>query len=286
MIAIFDTSTCRSLTRNLPWAELPKRVERLRECEYRYSIHGRFSPTVALELAAHIRPSDPEKEECCKALAYLALHTKDQTQKNKVRAINEATNCILLEMFGVKLEKIEWLSESMARLALGLSNKGLDALNATDLELTDQIAQGKAVDESGWVAHFEHISKLHKYATGWQHWAESAVRVYAGMAGVQLTSDELRQKRERFMELFTLPFEYTKLILENQQGVTPKPDRWTNHIWDIQLTFIVGVTHRIDNERLVLVTCDKRLIEAANRAGASEHVVHWNEYSIQIDYKT
>ncbi|MGW1453772.1 hypothetical protein ACWBC2_02155 [Salegentibacter agarivorans] len=72
-----DTNIYRNLARAIPLKDIKSLAEKIRNQELKLGVTSGFPIVVAMELIHHLEKTDPEREECFKALCLLFDHSKN-----------------------------------------------------------------------------------------------------------------------------------------------------------------------------------------------------------------
>ena len=182
-MVIFDTNAYRGLS----WGGLAK----VKALERKNGFVAKANPIVLLELVTHLLDDDEEARICAKALAKLIQHVTPDGTDGKPRLINGPATIVTHALWGRRIVDEDQAKSELARVALCLGPEGKNNLDASSKAIVERAIKGKTLDEVGWIAHHQKLSKIDPASDAFRaKWAEEMITTYSVIAGITLSRDE------------------------------------------------------------------------------------------------
>lgn len=308
---VFDTNAYRNTVRTLYGGTLPLRVKTLRTQEAGKGYRALASITVMLELLTHMAdPTDPHRDECGKALAFLVSHCRiDDSEDSMIAFLPPGELAICKALFDrVPDGSQAWLQQVVSQ-SKAVANNYLSEteLSGTSSDIdTFVIADFVQDSEERFKQDFMLMISMIDPGCGTTKIdiADTAIRrkllrfirsdeMLGAMAGayVDKAADSLGATLDaasrsllvdKAMSRFTVPLEIYRQMLERTvtSGLDmehPKKGR-TNSLWDMDIVAFGGTGNTIDGAEILLVTNEKMIREAYAQSGVPHLVCSLEEY--------
>ncbi len=312
-IIIFDTNAYRYFTTGCDWEATKAKTAKLREAEKAAGVMALANPFVIWELVGHLADqTDPHYTACLNALASLATHTWDD--KGGLRRIEDGETAVCRQLFQVKPPKAGQNTNNLSLLAAHVRDFGPVITDQNALTNFQVFAAKLAEYEARWLAEMQTVldtfspglakawiggnsdqetrKNVQKFFTSQQYmdlWAVAKITSFAEVAGIKISSDDLKPKVELMKKVFPVPFHLMKTALKNWTGSkdfilsNPKRSR-ANFVWDTALCFSIGNHHQVGDASITFITNDGAIKTAATDANCSARVMTIDEYLTSISF--
>lgn len=306
---IFDTNAYRDFTYGKSYNEVVENTERLIDIENNQDIEAYMYPVVLLELYKHLaHPNDCAYENCKQSVVAAYLHTKFQ-DSDDFRILMDSESLLVKLLFNCKREDPEQMWNIVGTHAYQIyadpCERHLDTFRPNFrlfAEFVDKI-ESRFVNDMSTI-----VSALNPSAKDWHPlkeddrkrtqilnylksdkslllFAEAQVYKACQLVKKDPESIDIHKYAERVKELFLTPLilyrEIIKKIVISGCDLTRR--NRGNWIWDIQILFGVG-KGTLNNKRLILVTTDGEMLDAAKRARLEDKVLRLKDYLDSVGF--
>ncbi len=316
-IVIFDTNAYREFAPGGSLANCHEKAIRLRECDQANSVFVLASPTVIWELTAHLADrTDKAYNQCLKSLVMLGEHPVNPAKPDGgISLFPDAESTVCRELFHAVPEVNERGVRNLGSFVRHIVKYAPDLSDPKAQAHINQIAAQVDAAEKGWlksmqpvlarcdpaaVKHlFGNVSDvvLRKQMSNFfttqpfvDMWATFTVQMHAAKVGYKIVSDDDLKKKARIaLDAFPVPVHLMSSLLQkiamDQNFKLHNPDRkrW-NFIWDTQLTFSIGNSHKIGDAPIFFVTGDAEVIAAAKAAKCDSRVLSLKDYLASVGF--
>lgn len=307
-IVVFDTNAYRELAGGGDIETAFRRVEELRGEERRAGIQPLASPTVLMELIAHLAdPADPSYRPAKAALTAAGVHCMMSEGGSSHVAIAPSPDLQLCHTLWGRwpddLQKMDNTIRGVAQaVADGPSDENLETFREDlmlSAEAVDRAEQAFAMsmrqhliknlraeldEATKGATRKEVLDAFRKYLDSdraRRMVAEAHVRrAMSHLGDITDSDEEIGRKGERIERWFSVAIElYVRIvrkIAESNWDLTA--GKGGNYLWDLQVAFLVGKEHEIQGRRTLVVSADKEIIAAAADAGVTDVVQPYEDY--------
>lgn len=297
LAVVFDTNIYRGMSL--------EGFDDLREQELARKVRPIASYYVVVELLAHLAdPDDPSYGAAFYSLGRLWERSKIYDGSHEgINRLQPMDDQLAMSLFGRPIATLD--TGGFWSLAGSIVNDDISNLPSRYGDQLTKIADFVASAEADFIdSLWDALRVFAPQATSWQdlaqntelrtefllkteagegliHIAEAFVLRTASQLDVELSPDELSEKRDMILEGFPLPIHlYDRIIrkvVETGQDMSKR--KRANSLWDLQICFSTGRDATLAGAPLWLVTNDKPVIEAAKVAGTRANVKSLSEYS-------
>lgn len=316
-IIIFDTNAYREFAPGGPLENCHTKALQLRECERAHSVFVLASPTVIWELTAHLADqADKAYNQCLKSLVILGQHAVNPAKPDAgISLFPDAESTVCRELFHAVPEVNERGVRNLGSFVRHLVKNAPDLSDPRAQENIKQIAAEVDAAEKGWLASMQPVlercdpaavkqffgdlpdielrKQMSKFFTTQAFvdmWATFTVQMHAAKVGYTVTSaDDLKLKARIALDAFPVPVHLMSSLLQkiamdqNFKVQNPDKKRW-NFIWDTQLTYSIGHSHKIGDASIFFVTSDAEVIAAAKTAKCDNRVLSLKDYLASVGF--
>lgn len=316
-IIIFDTNAYREFAPGGSLANCHTKAIRLRECEQANAVFVLASPTVIWELTAHLAdPKDRFYNQCLKSLVMLGEHAVNPAKPDGgISLFSDAESTVCRELFHAVPEVNERGVRNLGSFVRHVVKYAPDLSDKNAQEHISQIAAQVDAAEKGWLKSMQPVlercdpiavkqffgnipdielrkqmSHFFTTQTFVDMWATFTVQMHAAKVGYTITSDEdLKKKARIVLDAFPVPVHLMSTLLQkiamdqNFNVHNPDKKRW-NFIWDTQLTFSIGNSHKIGDAPIFFVTSDREILAAAKSTKCQERVLALPHYLESVGF--
>lgn len=285
---------------------------RLRSCEESSGVFVLVSPVVIWELVAHLADvDDPAYTHCLNSLVLLGLHAENPASMNGgISIFADAESTVCQELFRVVPEDHQEGIRNLGSLVTYCVKYAPAITDPVVVQNIAMISRVMAATEQGWLVEMNEVLKsfdpelakaffgggsndrevfrkmraYFKSESFMNIWAAFLVVKHAAKVGAVIPSPEkLQEMVKAIRATFPVPLHLMIALLEKL--ATPRPPnlananrkRW-NFVWDTMIAFSVGTDHEINGARILLVTGDGEIIDAAHAAGCGNRVLSLDDY--------
>ena len=311
---IFDTNAYRYLTTDREYDELDGYMEKVKRRERENNIEALMSPTVAMELLAHVaNRKDPIYNKCLKAIKAMYLHC--ETGEGQYRMIASPELLISKAFFDKEIaSKVEtnkaigqmlfYLANNPSKYRIRQLQRNLNSnyqhVVSTENEFASLMRdQLRVIDpnSNGWKV-FEHDEVGRRNALEGLRSQSASIGIAQGYLWlvylILISSGEISPITEerfddmcmQFLEMFPEPIALFKQVIENliNSEFNLFENSRSNFVWDIHLMFNIG-QHSIGGDSLNFVTSDKAMIRTAIKNNPNCRIFTFDEYMEYLSLK-
>lgn len=307
---VFDTNAYREFTYDENLNSIKNKVLNLIKDERGKGIQAFSNPFVMLELASHIADVNDNAYENCKlSVIALAQHAAIQNDGEQIAILADSESQLCKFLFNEQplhhSNVTEILSQMYKTLSQFSSEDEIDTnivRNRENLmriklfmdkaekrfinEMMDYVVLGFNPKADNWEP-LKHDESLRKRALNFlnsqnslQLLAQSQVKKTCSILNKQIDDSELDNMTSSVLEKFEVPLQIYNEILKRIviSGCDLTKKNRSNWIWDMQIAFVIGASHRVNNCPVRLVTSDKDIINAAKNTNCSNVVYSLQRY--------
>ncbi len=300
MIVTFDTNGYRKLAEGRNAQEVRVLMDDIRRAEARQGITAMMCSITAMELLSHLLDDEQSRNyrSCSKAVVAMYGHCGDRSVTNHLPSPQVQ---IAKEYFGVENVKAIETQKSIGHLAFEFwkepQKSTVEKYHDSFLSVKNHIAGSEQtlIDEilklcrnidpayTDWNL-FKDNPKSRKayldYVRSMRFREETALAllcaVHMQIADIcdlrHLSLEKINEKVSAFIKSYESALNLRRFFFE--QILNPGFDLTTssraNFLWDEQILYFVG--HTLNNEKILLVTDDKKMLDAATQSGLSDSV--------------
>jgi len=275
------------------------------------------SPTVIWELTAHlVDQADKAYNQCLKSLVILGQHAVNPAKPDGgISLFSDAESTVCRELFHAVPEVNERGVRNLGSFVKHVVKYAPDLSDKNCQEHIKQISAQVDAAEKGWLASMQPVlercdpasvkqffgnlsdielrKQMSKFFTTQAFvdmWATFTVHMHAAKVGYTVASaEDLKSKAKLVLDAFPVPVHLMSSLLQkiamdqNFKLNNPDKKRW-NFIWDTQLTFSIGNSHKIGDAPIYFVTSDAEVIAAAKAAKCDSRVLSLKDYLASVGF--
>ena len=304
---IFDTNAYRELTFGKDSSQINFKISELISNESKNGIQAFSNPFVMLELASHLADvNDKAYQNCKSSVIALTQHCaiqRDGKQMIAILADSESQLCkTLFDEYPLQhSDTTEKLAKIYSYISHFQSESAIERIRGDLKEIANNVEQ----TERQFIADMMSYVVL-GFNQNTQDWAplrqdknvrNQVLTFLNSRASLQLLAkakvikahlllnkniDNLQfdDMENYVLENFEAPLQLYNEIVRRivMTGCDLSKKKRSNWIWDIQIAFVVGSCHRINDHLVRLVTGDGEIVEAANRVNCGNAVYSLQSY--------
>jgi hypothetical protein len=302
-----DTNIYRNLVHELPLNEVKALAEKIQKRESDLGLKSGFPIVVAMELIKHLEETDPELEECFKALCLSFDHSKKYNAEKDTfhGAFFPPLNVILPKYFfnedGPFLDAYKVIIALTKDLTENHDLKNIykyqekikvvrDQVNFEKKELFDNVEK--------------HLKELNGGELDWQYFLKNKTQkekwfkeMRSGksfaflaegfmMRAYGLTNREYARTKENFKQFYDFHNEFypaiamSSLILEQIGHGTPAISKITDHRWNtvLDISMMFGAIFNAKRDNIIFVTEEKKMHEFFKINNMQDQIIKLNEF--------
>lgn len=317
---VFDTNVYRELVKTVcrDSDSIRHYAGQLRAQEQSVPSRALAHPVVMLELLSHAaEPSDRWHAQCIKAISLLILHCHHVDDERCVAMVATCEMQIQQMLFGDVPPGFEEFAQGTQRMCYAIADTYLstgntgaarEACSSHDLALVaDVVRQSEENYVAAWRATLSHVQfddglaskdlppgkpKQRRLSVLRSEevlglFARALVLKAARQAGRELSDMQTVDYTNTVLQHFRLPLEVHRelCVRSTEEGFSidsPKKKR-ANTMWDMDMASVVGNSHEMEDGPLILVTDDKAIIGACEKAACRSNLMTMEEYLASID---
>jgi hypothetical protein len=305
---VFDCNAYLDLVETMPWSDMPRHAEETLRSEDRNGHRAYASPTVLLEMIAHLRDTNASRYDTwLRATWLLSTHCSQLDSPGMpIRGIAPLEAQLCRDLFG---EMPAYLSETHDQLhrvciAVRTDYRNYHSVQGL-LELVEEIERHVQTAEQGFadeifrcvvqpmqpgITNWSQLQgnpkisgKVHRFLKSGEHlklFGAAQVLKCADLLGRDIAPDVVGAMALQCSARFRVAAELygqelARIILQGANF--DKPSR-RNTFWDVEIATVVGDGITIDGLPVLLVTGDRKIAEAASRVGCGGNVVNLQQY--------
>lgn len=306
MIVTFDTNGYRKLIENLTTDQVRMLVADIKRAEKDKGIKPMMSPLTAMELLSHMLDDESSRsyQSCRKAVIAIYGHCGDEKSFNLLPSPQAQ---ISLEYFGTHNKKAEETAKALGIAAFQIWKKPQKSTVETYRDTFDSIKRHVSESENCLIEEIKSLGR--KIDPGYTDWnlfvndqekrksylnfvrspqfaRETALAmlcaVHIQIADIadpkHLDPEVLKSKVDVFIKSYDTAINLRRFFFEQilNPGFDLSAKSRANYLWDEQILYFVG--HTINSEKILLVTGDKKMHEAAKKSNLSNSVANLASY--------
>lgn len=284
-------------------------ADQLCTAEKAKGITGMMCTITAEELLSHLLDDESSRDyiSCIKASVLCYHHCKEN--ENHFRMLPNPETQVAMEYFGKKNLKAIQTQEAVGQLLSLIHSSPTHETVVThtdilqkikkhvveaELELIDQIQNyGKLIDPlfSNWGFFVNDEKNRNKYLTfikskSFEEQTAAAflcaVAMELGSQGIEvlLKQNEVKEQIQVYISSYQAALSIRRFFFEQltNPGFDLTTNSRANFLWDEQILFFVG--HQCSGEKVLLVTSDKKMLNAAVQTGYASDVMSLSDYKV------
>jgi len=308
-IVIFDTNAYRNLPFGLSCVKAKEFARRLADAEQAASTKALVNPFVLWELVSHLADThDPAYPKCMSAIVALVEHTRQACDDaGGICRIADGETELCRQLFQRLPPNAEQNSANLSKLASYVWKEAplLSAPNAQANFRTFRAAMEER--EMKWLDHVEamlsrfrsiddfagtleeqksEIKKRRDYLKGAGFVRDMAVgkaMSIAALLGLTPLQDEIKAAGDLMERNFSTSLKLMQKTLANwfdapEMNLRNPEKRRANFIWDTAICYGIGADRAVGNAKILFVTSENAICEAAEDAGCGDCVMKLTEY--------
>lgn len=309
MISVFDTNAYRGLVSGVALEDVADLANQLCAVEKAKGIAGMMCTITAEELLSHLLDDESSRDyiSCIKASVLCYRHCKEDV--NHFRMLPNPEAQIAMEYFGKRNHKAIQTQETVGQVLSLIDSspthetvvKHTDVLQkikshvvGAEMELIDQIQNyGKQIDPSfsNWgffVADEKNRKKYLSFIKSKSFEEQTAAAFLCAVAmelesqGIEISLEpgEVKMQIQAYISSYQAALSIRRFFFEQltNPGFDLTTNSRANYLWDEQILYFVG--HQSAGEKVLLVTSDKKMLDAAAKTGYGSDVMSLSEYKV------